>query len=58
MLQQLPIFAEYELSYNSKLYTIGSRAPKYMQAQGCDKPNHLFTAYLVKRPYSSGCVDL
>ena len=48
MLQQMPVFAEYELPYYSKLYTIGSRAPKYMQAQGSDKPIYLFTAYLVK----------
>jgi len=47
MLEQLPVFAIHELSYYSKLYTIGSGAPKYMQGQGKDKPIYLFTAYLV-----------
>ena len=48
MLKQLPVFTVHELSYYNKLYTIGSRAPKYMQGQGMDKPIYLFTAYLVK----------
>ncbi len=31
-----------------KLYTIGSRAPKYMQGTGKNKPIYLFTEYLVR----------
>ena len=48
MLQRLPIVASCQLSYYSKLYTIGSRAPKYMQGHGKDKPIYLFNAYLVR----------
>lgn len=40
MLKQLPVFATHELSYYSKLYTVGSRAPEYMQGQGPDKPQN------------------
>lgn len=48
MQQRLPIVARCELSYYAKLYSIGSRAPKYMQGQGKDKPIYLFNAYLVR----------
>ena len=48
MLEQLPVVAIHELPYYNNLYTIGSRAPEYMQGQGKDKPIYLFTAYLVR----------
>jgi len=48
MLECLPLVAITELPYYSKLYTIGSRAPKYMLGQGKDKPICLLNAYLVR----------
>ena len=48
MIRQLPVFGVHALAYYHKLFTIGSRAPNYMQGQGRDRPCHLFTAYFVK----------
>lgn len=48
MLEQLPVFGVHEIAYHHKLYTIGSKAPRYMQGQGNDRPVYLLTAYLVK----------
>ena len=47
MLRQLPFAAVYDIPYDGQLYTIGCRAPKYMQGKGEDKPIYLLTAYLV-----------
>ena len=45
-ISQLPVLGVHELAYYHRLYTIGSRAPNYMQGQ--NKPIYLFTAYFVK----------
>ena len=42
MLKRLPIVREMPIEYYSKLYTVGSRAPRCMQGQGPDKPMSSF----------------
>ena len=48
MLQRLLVIAKYEINSYSKLHSIGSRAPQYMQGHGKDSSIFLLHAYLVK----------